>query len=86
MFLKFIGQSVDLIRALIIYTSQNLWILIGRYIYSIDTLIEVISIWHHCMYFQQEKGYALKKSLAELAIAANKIALKKRTQEIDDER
>ena len=41
---------------------------------------------HHCMYFRQEKGYALKKNLAELAIAANKIALKKRTQEIDDER
>lgn len=34
----------------------------------------------------EEKGFALKKSLAELAIAANKIALKKRTQEIDDER
>jgi len=38
------------------------------------------------MYFQQEKEYALKKNLAELAIAANKIALKNRTQEIDDER
>ncbi|KAJ7382893.1 hypothetical protein OS493_031951 [Desmophyllum pertusum] len=34
----------------------------------------------------EEKGYALKKSLAELAIAANKMALKKRTQEIDDDR
>lgn len=34
----------------------------------------------------QEKGYALKKNLAELAIAANKLALKKRTQEGDDER
>ena len=41
---------------------------------------------HDCTYFQQEKGYALKKSLAELAIAANKVALKKRTQETDDER
>ena len=39
-----------------------------------------------CNYFQQEKGYALKKNLAELAIAANKIAIKKRTQEVDDER
>lgn len=34
----------------------------------------------------EEKGYALKKNLAELAIAANKMALKKRTQEIDDDR
>jgi len=34
----------------------------------------------------EEKGYALKKNLAELAIAANKLALKKRTQEGDDDR
>ena len=34
----------------------------------------------------QEKGHALKKSLAELAIAANQLALKKRTQEVDDGR
>ncbi|KAL9961295.1 hypothetical protein ACROYT_G030207 [Oculina patagonica] len=34
----------------------------------------------------EERGYTLKKNLAELAIAANKIALKKRTQEVDDER
>lgn len=67
-------------------TQQNLWILIGRYIYSIVTLIETINAIACTMYFQQEKGHALKKSLAELAIAANKIALKKRTQEIDDER
>ncbi|KAK2552825.1 hypothetical protein P5673_025993 [Acropora cervicornis] len=34
----------------------------------------------------EEKGDALKKSLAELAIAANQLALKKRTQEVEDER
>ena len=34
----------------------------------------------------QEKRYALEKSLAELAIAANQLALKKRTQEVDDDR
>lgn len=34
----------------------------------------------------EEKGHALKKSLAELAIAANQLALKKRTQEVDDGR
>ena len=36
--------------------------------------------------FQQERGFELKKSLAELAIAANKMALKKRTQQTDDDR
>ena len=56
------------------YTQQNLWNLIGR------------MLTYHCLYFKQEKGYALKKNLAELAIAANKTALKKRTQEVDDER
>ena len=34
----------------------------------------------------QDKGHALKKSLAELAVAANQLALKKRTQEVDDGR
>ena len=39
-----------------------------------------------CFLVFQEKGDALKKSLAELAIAANQLALKKRTQEVEDER
>lgn len=34
----------------------------------------------------EEKGDVLKKSLAELAIAANQLALKKRTQEVEDVR
>ncbi|RMX61067.1 hypothetical protein pdam_00020654 [Pocillopora damicornis] len=34
----------------------------------------------------EERGFELKKSLAELAIAANKMALKKRTQQTDDDR
>lgn len=38
------------------------------------------------MVVSQEKGHALKKSLSELAIAANQLALKKRTQEVDDGR
>ncbi|XP_015761752.1 PREDICTED: intersectin-1-like [Acropora digitifera] len=48
------------------------------------TVVDVAQPWERALLL--EKGDALKKSLAELAIAANQLALKKRTQEVEDER